>query len=189
MNIKSSRALEGMKPVLKDSESSGPDPVYEVWEAPENSEGWVNNTRLKSGRFGTEYPKTFGHYHPTDAPLETYKVIQGEGVFVLQKRKMEAGILNMEEVEEVLLVKIKEGDEVTISKEWGHSMSNTGSLELQTYDNWSHGHTPEDYRIMEKLQGMAYYLVEEDGPTPVKNPSYKNLPEPVWLTAEEFKNR
>ena len=44
--------------------------------------------------------------------------------------------------------------------------------------------------MIEKLQGMAYYIVEENGkPKAVPNPKYRDLPEPVWMSAEEFAKR
>ena len=46
---------------------------------------------------------------------------------------------------------------------------------------------------MKQLRGFAYYLIENPSagsgqgePTLVKNPNYKVVPEPQWLTAEEY---
>ncbi|MBI4099399.1 hypothetical protein HY440_00155 [Candidatus Microgenomates bacterium] len=91
-------------------------------------------------------------------------------------------------VDEVYLIKAKPGDEILITPEWGHSWSNVGNGPLISFDDWRAGHTPADYAPIEHLQGLAYYLVVEGtGPKPAANPNYKNLPEPKWVSAEEFK--
>lgn len=186
MKLGSIRELSGLKPVLKDPNATGPDPAY--WVFSEISDAvWFNITITAPGRYSQEYPKTFGHYHPEDAVTEIYKVIEGEGIMLLQKKHLENGQTVPEVVEEVILIKTKPGDEIRITPEWGHSWSNIGHLPLITFDNWSFGHLPTDYEIIEKLQGMAYYLIEENGqPKAVLNPRYQNLPEPLWLTAKEF---
>lgn len=187
MKLGSIRQLDGMKPVLKDPESNGPDPVY--WVFPEISDtGWANMTVIAPGRFDGEYPKTFGHYHPEDAPDETYHLIEGEGILQLQKKQVVNGVWDSSRVEEVYLIKAKPGDEIVISKEFGHSWSNIGHEPLLSFDDWRLGHTPTDYEPIERLHGMAYYLVEEDGEVKAKgNPNYANLPQPKWLATSEFK--
>lgn len=195
MKLGSTRDLSGLKPVLKDPNSFGPDPVYwvfsEVTEGrPEQSEGsksWANVTVIAPGKIGEEYPKTFGHYHGTDVD-EVYHLIEGEGVLLLQKKFIdENGNWIKEKVEEVVLIKAKPGDEVVITPEWGHSWSNIGKGPLLSFDNWRAGHSPTDYSDIEALQGLAYYLVEEAGKvTAVANPNYIDLPGPKWMSAEEF---
>lgn len=188
MRLASTRSLEAIRPVLKDQGCLGPDTLY--WVFSDVSSKWANVTIIAPGKIGEEYPKTFGHYHPDDAPDEIYHLIEGEGVLILQKEHFEGGILVAQKVDEVLLVKAKSGDEIVIRKEYGHSWSNVGKGILISYDNWKIGHTPADYQPIEKMHGMAYYLVEEDGAVKaVANSNYMDLPEPVWLTAEEFKNR
>ena len=45
-----------------------------------------------------------------------------------------------------------------------------------------------DYEAIKKLHGFAYYLVEKDGELKlVKNGNYKQVPEPVWLSPQEYK--
>ncbi|OGE23642.1 hypothetical protein A2688_02345 [Candidatus Daviesbacteria bacterium RIFCSPHIGHO2_01_FULL_38_8] len=186
MRLGTQKTLEQLKPVLKDPNSSGPDPVYYVfYELTEKS--WANNTIISPGKIGEEFPKTFGHYHPDGAPDETYHLVSGDGVLLLQKKHVENGKIIPEIVDEVFLAKAKPGDEIVIPKEYGHSWSNVGNMPLISFDDWRTGHTPSDYEPIEKMQGMAYYLVEENGAVKaVPNPNYKNLPDPVWSTAEEF---
>jgi oxalate decarboxylase/phosphoglucose isomerase-like protein (cupin superfamily) len=159
MKLVSSRSLNDLKPVLMDSESGGPDPVYEVYTDIDEP-GWVNKTVLYPGRLGSEYPKTFGHYHSTDKD-EIYKVVAGEGFLLKQNEK------------EVVFIKLKEGVEHTITPQWGHCLINTGSTPLVVLDNWSHGHQESDYEKVTQNHGMGYYLVDQEGqPTPELNPHY-----------------
>jgi oxalate decarboxylase/phosphoglucose isomerase-like protein (cupin superfamily) len=197
MKIGSTRELAGLKPVLKDPEATGPDPVYWVF-AEVGADPWDNVTITAPGRFsisasldtGGEYPKTFGHYHPVDAQDELYKLITGEGIFMMQKKKIVDGNWVEDEVEAVCLIKAQPGEEIVIKPEWGHSWSNIGSTPLITFDNWTFGHSPSDYELIERLKGLAYYLIEENGePEATPNPNYKNLPEPEWLTVAEFKQK
>lgn len=190
MKLGSTRELSGLKPVLKDPESLGQDPVY--WVFSEVGDGkWANTTVTAPGRFNGELPKTFGHYHPADAHDEIYKLVSGDGLFLMQKKHFgedDKWVENM--VDEVVIISAQIGDEITIKPEWGHSWSNRGTTPLITFDNWTFGHTSEDYRVIEELQGMAYYLVEEDGEVKaVPNSHYQQLPEPTWITAAEFKSR
>lgn len=187
MKLGATRQLEGLRPVLKDPQSIGPDPVYWVFYEV-TDEKWANTTITAPGRIGDEYPKTFGHYHPADAPVENYHVVEGEGVMLLQQKKFENGEWLKDQVGAVYLVKAKAGDDIAISNEWGHSFTNTGDLPLITFDDWRSGHTPEDYAIIETQQGMAYYLINEDNkPTAIPNPNYQNLPEAQWVTADEYR--
>ncbi|MBI3485386.1 hypothetical protein HY025_00415 [Candidatus Daviesbacteria bacterium] len=194
MKLGSVRDLEGNRPVLKDPDASGPDPVYWVFPeisdpsaTPQDDKAWANMTVIVPGRYGNEYPKTFGHYHGTNVN-ETYHLVEGEGVLVMQKRILKDDNIVEDQVEEVYLIKAKPGDEILITPEWGHSWSNVGKLPLISFDDWRSGHKPSDYEIIKNMQGMAYYLVDENGEVKaVANPKYENLPEAKWITAEEFK--
>lgn len=210
MKLGSVRELEGNRPVLKDPNSSGPDPVYWVFSdlTPIESgltdlDTWANLTVIAPGLYGNEYPKTFGHYHGTNVD-EIYHLISGDGILQLQSKHMENGVWIKNRVDEVLLIKVKPGEEVLITPEWGHSWSNVGIYPLLSFDNWRAGHSTADYEDIKSLQGLAYYLIEdpstgsprgdsvEPGQGKVKavpNPNYKALPEPEWLSALEFAQR
>ena len=195
MKLSSTRKLEDLKVVLKDPSSTGPDPAYWVFsdvteghpELDSGSKNWANITVWAPGKLGEEYNKTFGHYHPENAVDETYHVIEGKGILQLQKRHIENGVWIKEKVDEVFLIKAEAGDEIIITWEYGHCWSNVGDEPLITYDNWRSGHSPSDYEPIEKLHGLAYYLLEENGEVKATpNPNYRNLPKPEWLTPEEY---
>jgi len=103
------------------------------------------------------------------------------------KKHIEDGNLVHEKVDQVYLVRAKPGDKIVIKNHMGHSWSNVGEKPLISYDDWRSGHQPEEYLPIEKMNGMAYYLIRENGNLVAKpNLNYVDLPEPKWLTAQEF---
>ncbi|MBI2019338.1 hypothetical protein HYS95_01545, partial [Candidatus Daviesbacteria bacterium] len=150
----------------------------------------------ETGTVGGEYIKTYGHYHVGQLD-ETYNILQGEGIVLLQTRKMDfEGNPIDDEIENFYAIPVKSGDSVFIPAGTGHLVVNTGNTWLVTSDdspvNFAEadpvslpGHA--DYKPVQKLQGFAYYCVEENGkPALVKNEKYKVVPEAQWLTPEEY---
>lgn len=147
----------------------------------------TNITVWECGQVAGEYIKTYGHYHVGDIS-ETYSIIQGEGILLLQKRKVgpDGKPIN-DEIESFQAIKVKAGDKKFINPEMGHLMVNTGDVWLVTSDDSPvypddvdpaglPGHA--DYEAVKKMGGFAYFVIEKEGkPTLVKNPKYKVVPE------------
>lgn len=159
----------------------------------------TNITVWETGTVEGEYIKTYGHYHIGQLD-ETYHVVAGEGVVLLQtRRKDEDGKPIDDEIDSFTAISVKMGDKVFIPSETGHLVVNTGKTWLVTVDdspvNFAEvdpvslpGHA--DYEPLKKLQGFAYYVVEENGkPTLVKNPKYKVVPQAQWLTPSEYNQK
>ena len=187
------RTHEEMKDVLLHPEADGPEIHYHMIRGGSDK---TNITVWETGKVGGEYIKTYGHYHVGQID-ETYHVVAGNGVILLQNRKQDAdGNPIDDEIESFYAIKVKVGDSVFIPAGTGHLAVNTGNVWFVTSDdspvNFEEadpvslpGHA--DYEPMKKLKGFAYYLVEENGqPTLIKNPKYKVIPEPQWLTPEEY---
>lgn len=149
----------------------------------------TNITVWEPGTVGGEYVKAYGHYHAGKLD-ETYRILQGEGYVVMQKRKVNSdGIVLDDEIESFTAIKVKAGDKVFIPSGMGHYAVNTGTTWLVTTDdspvNFEEkdpvslpGHA--DYEPFRKLRGAAYYIVEKNGkPEFVKNPNYRVVPKPV----------
>ena len=184
MLLKSTRTLKEMVPVLFNKDSDGPDPVY--WVFASVSKKWENMTVIAPRSYDGEFPKTFGHYHSKDV-VEKYKLLSGQGVLLMQKRKFIDDDWNPNQIEKIYFVEFLPRDEINITVEYGHSWSNTGDTPLVTLDNWTKGHTPEEYEPIKKLGGMAYYLVNKNGRAEfVANKNYKDIPKPEWISAAEF---
>ena len=182
------RPHEKMKEVLMNPEASGPEIHYYMIRGGVDKK---NITVWETGTVGGEYIKTYGHYHVGKLD-ETYWIIQGEGIVLLQKRKQDKD----DEIETFYAISVKVGDSVFIPSGMGHLVVNTGKEWLGTADdspvNFEEadpvslpGHA--DYEPLKKLHGFAYYCIEKDGkPTLVKNPNYKVIPEAQWLTPQEY---
>ncbi|MBI2600207.1 hypothetical protein HYW43_04800 [Candidatus Daviesbacteria bacterium] len=182
-----------MQDVLMHPETEGPQLHYYMIRGGKDKK---NITVWETGTVGGEYIKTYGHYHVGKLD-ETYWIIQGEGVVLLQTRKRdEAGNPIDDEVESFYAIKVKAGDSVFIPSETGHLVANIGKVWLVTSDdspvNFEEvdpvslpGHA--DYEAVKKMHGFAYYVVEDEGqPKLVKNENYKVVPDPIWFTPEEY---
>lgn len=185
------RTHEMMQEVLMDPDAPGPKLHYYMIRGGTDK---TNITVWESGTIGGEYIKTYGHYHIGHLD-ETYTVLQGEGIILLQDRKKdEGGDPINDEIEKFQALRIKTGDKVFIPSGTGHLAINIGNTWFVTSDdspvNFEEkdpvslpGHA--DYESVKVMRGFAYYVVEKDGqPALVKNPLYKSVPE---AEIEDFK--
>ncbi len=182
------RTHEKMQEVLYRPDAPGPQIHYYMIRGGKDK---TNITVWETGTVGGEYIKTYGHYHVGDLD-ETYHIISGEGIVLLQTRRNGKD----DEIESFYAIPVKAGDKVFIPSSTGHLVVNTGKVWLVTSDdspvNFEEvdpvslpGHA--DYEPIKKLKGFAYYCIEENNkPTLLKNPNYKVVPEPKWLTPSEY---
>ena len=175
------RTHEKMKEVLMHPEASGPATHYYMIRGGSDLR---NVTVWETGKVGDEYIKTYGHYHIGQLD-ETYWVLLGEGVALLQKLVDVDGKPQPDRVEEFKALKVKAGDSIYMPPGHGHLVANTGSTYFVTADDSPvdfgdkdpvsmPGHA--DYKMVRQMRGFAYYVVERDGkPALVKNPLYKEV--------------
>lgn len=177
-----SRTHEKMKEVLMDSEGVGPAVHYYMIRGGVDQR---NITVWEPGTISGEYIKTYGHYHIGDLS-ETYWIIFGQGVALLQKLKeRENGEMIADGVEEFKAIQVKAGQEIFMPAKFGHLVVNTGETYFATADDSPvdfedrdpasfPGHA--DYELVKKMRGFAYYVVEHDGkPALKRNPLYKSI--------------
>uniref|UniRef100_A0A831Z1B1 glucose-6-phosphate isomerase n=1 Tax=candidate division WWE3 bacterium TaxID=2053526 RepID=A0A831Z1B1_UNCKA len=127
-----------------------------------------NLTIFPKYRLGAEYPKTYGHFHVPDYP-ENYRVLFGRAGFLLQKM---AG----ERVVGMQLKVVGAGEKFTVPAGWGHVAINLGDDYLITQDDHDPAHFENDYSLVKKMRGFAYYLVEDGGNwKAVPNPAYGEI--------------
>lgn len=182
-----------MREVLMHPDAPGPDIHYYMIRGGEVK---TNITVWETGTVGGEYIKTYGHYHVGQIN-ETYTLAAGEGIVVLQTRKLDnKGNPIDDEIATFYVIPVKPGESVFIPSGTGHLIANTGKTWMVSYDdspvNFAEvdpvslpGHA--DYEPVKKMHGFAYYVIKQDGkPALVKNPYYKVVPEPEWLTPEEY---
>jgi glucose-6-phosphate isomerase len=171
------RTHEKMKEVLMSPEGAGPEVHYYMIRGGDQK---TNVTVWENGTIDGEYIKTYGHYHIGDLE-ETYTVLQGEGIIILQSPIANEG------VESFRAIQVTAGDSVHIPKNTGHLALNIGKTWFVTSDtspvDFSEkdpvslpGHA--DYSQFKRMHGAAYYVIEKNGkPTLVKNPRYKKVPD------------
>lgn len=177
-----SRTHEKMKDVLMDSNGIGPEIHYYMIRGGVDQK---NITVWEPGTVSGEYIKTYGHYHVGELS-ETYWIIFGQGVALLQKLKQdENGKIIEDEVEDFKAIQVSAGDQVFMPTGYGHLVANTGNTYFVTADDSPvdfedrdpssfPGHA--DYEPVKNMKGFAYYVVEhEDKPALKKNPLYKSV--------------
>ncbi len=174
------RTHEKMRDVLMYPDAPGPDIHYYMIRGGSKK---GNVTVWEAGTVGGEYIKTYGHYHIGDLD-ETYTVIMGEGIALLQKLAETDGKPQPDTVEEFKAIRVKAGDQVYMPPGYGHLLVNTGKTWFATADDSPvfgaedsasmPGHA--DYEMVREMRGFAYYVVDEDGvPTLVPNTLYKEV--------------
>jgi glucose-6-phosphate isomerase len=128
-----------------------------------------NLTIFPQYRLGAEYPKTYGHFH-VPGYAENYRVLFGRAGFLLQKMEGEKVIGAQLKVVEV-------GERFTVPAGWGHVAVNLGEEYLVTQDDHDPAHFENDYSLVKKMRGFAFWLVEDGGNwKAVPNPSYAEVP-------------
>lgn len=174
------RTHEKMQEVLMDPKAEGPAIHYYMIRGGKHKK---NLTVWEAGTVGGEYIKTYGHYHVGQLD-ETYWIVQGEGIALLQKRAVVDGMERADMIEEFKAILVKAGDSVYMPPGYGHLLVNTGSEWFATTDDSPvqgsgdnasmPGHA--DYEPVKQMQGFAYYVVERDGkPALVRNPRYAEV--------------
>ncbi len=174
------RTHEAMKPVLMAPAAPGPAIHYYMIRGGTEQR---NVTVWEPGTVGGEYIKTFGHYH-VDALAETYWIASGEGFVVQQLLERDAaGKMIADHVAEFKVTAAGAGDSVHIPAGWGHLAVNIGQTYFVTVDDSPvnfgdadpSGHPGHaDYSLVERMHGLAYYIVEHDGqPALVRNANYQ----------------
>jgi len=180
------REHEKMKEVLMDPDGIGPAVHYYMIRGGVDQK---NITVWEPGTISGEYIKTYGHYHVGDLS-ETYWIIYGQGVALLQKLAENdppagGGEIIPDVVAEFKAISVKAGDEIFMPDKFGHLVVNTGKTYFATADDSPvdfedrdptsfPGHA--DYEPVKKMRGFAYYVVEHEGkPALKRNPLYKTI--------------
>lgn len=176
------RTHEKMQDVLMDPAGKGPAIHYYMIRGGVNQK---NITVWEPGTISGEYIKTYGHYHVGQIE-ETYWILYGQGVALLQKLAVDAsGNMITDVVEEFKALIVKPGDSIHMPSGYGHLVANIGNTYFTTADdspvNFDEanpvslpGHA--DYEPVKTMQGFAYYVVEHEGkPVLSKNSKYKEV--------------
>ena len=122
-----------------------------------------------------EFIKTAGHYHPIAKENlsypEIYEVIEGEGLFFLQKETEFAG---NKKIKSIFLLG-KPGELVFIPPNYGHITINLSNAVL-CMANWVSSVFKSEYRNIKEKKGGAFYVLKKNntGFKLEKNSNYNN---------------
>jgi len=176
------RTHEKMREVLMDPDGVGPAVHYYMIRGGKDQR---NVTIWEPGTVAGEYIKTYGHYHVGNLD-ETYWILLGQGVAILQQLAVDAsGSMIPDVVEDLKIIPVTAGDSVHMPAGYGHLVVNIGSTYLVTADDSPvdfedqdpvslPGHA--DYELVRQMRGFAYYIVDHHGhPALVKNPLYRQI--------------
>ncbi len=130
-------------------------------------------TVIFPAKIGREYNKTAGHYHPMEyghiSYPEVYEILHGEAHILIEK------ISKANQVSDNYLIVAEKGDKILIPPNFGHITINTTDG-LLIMSNIVDGDFSSDYAPIKKRHGAAYYIIDEAGPTIVKNSHYRKTP-------------
>ena len=165
------RKFKEMKDVLMDANVKAPSlsPYYVIKNPGQNF------TILPPIMYGSEFNKTYGHYHVPDYP-EKYKLLTGDGYVLVQRLINRNG--PFDKLKEIYIQKLKKDEWVELPPDSAHILVNVGNDLMITQDDQSDANFDHDYKSIENLKGMGYYVVKgsDGGLFYVKNPNYSNLP-------------
>lgn len=164
------RHLNDMREVLADRDFAKNSPdidLYYMYRGLEEKDTIrYDETIIPAKMLGSEFVKTKGHYH-VGAYQEIYTVLDGEAIFLMEKRD------ENNDIKDVYAVSAKKGDFVIIPSFYGHVTINPSKNKDLKTANWSFSGYKSDYSVYEKMQGACYYYTTNSW---VKNENYKLVP-------------
>jgi glucose-6-phosphate isomerase len=171
------RHLNDMNSVVFDKEwlkSASNLKLYYMYRGIEEKDGLrYDITIVPAKMLGSEFVKTKGHYH-VGAWQELYTVLEGEAIFLMQKKNGEG------KIEDVYAVKAEKGNFVIMPPFYGHVTINSSETQDLKMANWISPECKSEYSDFEKLVGACYYYIlqSDSGQASwIKNENYKSVPE------------
>ena len=122
-------------------------------------------TIIPAKMLGKEFVKTKGHEH-IGKYQEVYIVLEGEAIYLMQKRKNDS-------IEDIYAVKARKGDVIIIPSFYGHVTINPSKSKDLKMANWISESCQSDYQPFLDKGGAAYFYTVEGW---IKNKNYKNIP-------------
>lgn len=191
------RTPADMRDFLDDKNATFPtQTVYDMYRdihLPQDEEAFKNAqirfdmTVFHPGMLGKEFCKTIGHYHPEKPGTrvrypETYEVVLGKGLFLMQKMDD-----SFNKVLDIYAIEVVEGQDVIFLPGFAHFLINT-TQEILITSNWSASCFESEYEPVAKYHGAAYYVIKGTGGEPefVKNQSYQDVPPLKKLRPKEL---
>lgn len=148
---------------------------------------------LPAGLLGIEYIKTHVYYSPEEEGKYSSVVecLHGTLTVLIQKNKPKDEYEFQSEVEEGMMIKLRQGEKIAIPTGYYYTFINTRNLPAifsRTYKNKG----MVDYGMLANEQGLAYFAIRKNARTEVVyNPRYKTVPDIQKFTPtnEKFRYR
>jgi glucose-6-phosphate isomerase len=189
------RALDELRPTLANPTANGPDPAYFMHRgigrlsALAANGGRIYNWRydvtiFPSGKYGDEYLRTIGHYHPpakgtSTAYPEVYEVLSGTALFVLQRVDDYRAGPEKVRVQDLILLRAEVGEKAMMLPGYGHWTVNVTGEPL-IVSNWICGDFASHYDSAKAARGPCCYVIAGgNGPKLSRNPLYRHPPADV----------
>jgi glucose-6-phosphate isomerase len=164
------RRLNDMREVLADknfAKTAEDTELYYMYRGIEEKDGLRYDITVVSAKMlGDEFNKTKGHYH-VGAWQEVYTVLEGQVIYLLQKRDSSGNI------EDAYFVNAKKGDFVIMPPFYGHVTINPSETQDLKMANWISPDCKSDYSDFVNLSGACYYYTKTGW---LKNSNYKSTP-------------
>jgi len=160
------RKLKDIQEVLFNGETKDPEKeIYYMYRGLKNEgELRYDITVIPPLVVNEEYIKTKGHFHKQGHP-EIYTVLEGEAIFLMQK--------GIDPVEDIYIIKAKEGESAIIPPLYGHITINPSIKETLKMANWVSSKCLANYEPIENKKGSAYFYTLNGW---IKNNNYKEVP-------------
>lgn len=123
---------------------------------------------------GVEFVRTKGHHH-SNSYGEIYVVLQGEGIYFMQKGDLQS-------ISEVMAFKAKKGDIIIIPPYYTHITINPSNKTLIT-GNWVSKKCQSIYQDLEKTGGPCYFYTKMGW---IKNKNYIQIPSINFKSPEKI---
>jgi len=184
------RRLADLREALADPDAEGPDPAYYMYQgvahftAKEGRQAYhwrYDLTVLPPGRYGDEYLRTVGHYHPlikgkAVAWPEVYEVLHGSALFVQQRVDDYRAGPDTVRVDEVILLRAEAGEKAIMLPGYGHWTVNV-TPEPLVFSNWISADFSSYYESAIRARGPCCHVkVGPRTPKYARNRLYLHVP-------------
>ncbi|MBD3389393.1 glucose-6-phosphate isomerase [Candidatus Micrarchaeota archaeon] len=156
----STRSVSQLSDVLMEPKKSGPEGIayYMFRDVYKQGSLRYDITEVPARMFGTEFVKTYGHYHPEAREglsyPEIYQILNGEAVFIMQKPRRDDSL-------DCIITRCKKGEVVFVPPDYGHVMVNPSASSTLVSANVVSSSFSSLYEEYRENHGAAYYYTKE----------------------------
>lgn len=175
------RALDAIRPSLREPDCAGPDPVYaiamDVGNEPDRPDLIDRNllygaVTYAAGRLGDEPVRSQGHVHAVSpscgaSTAELYEIWSGTAIILMQES-------DGDDPGRCFAVQLEPGELVVVPPGWAHATISADSTLALTFGAWCVRDYGFDYRGVRRHRGLAWFprLDREGGVGWERNPTY-----------------